>query len=90
MYPYQVYKVLADQHIRDLTTDARGHGRMRATQPADMDPTDRSSRVRDAVAHLAALARVPRAAAARNAQAASTAPPTRVSATTASPLGCSA
>lgn len=86
MYPYQIYKVMADQHIRDLRADTREHG---LTVKA-ADHTERWSRLRDAVAHLLALVRVPQRDAAVGARARSTSASTGVSAPAAGPMGCAA
>ena len=58
MFPYQITQALADQHIRDLQTDARRHrqaaeARLAGTNAAHA--TNASSRVTAAVAHLRAL-----------------------------------
>ena len=58
MFPYQITQALADQHIRDLQTDARRHrqaaeARLAGTNAANA--TNASSRLTEAVAHLRAL-----------------------------------
>jgi hypothetical protein len=88
MYPYQIYKVLADQHISDLRADTQSHGRMRATQLAATDRADRAPRLQSAVAYLVALLRVARRSAAVNTRGTSTAPSTRVATPDAGPMGC--
>ena len=61
MFPYQITQALADQHIRDLQTDARRHrqaaeARLAGANAANAaNATNASSRVTAAVAHLRAL-----------------------------------
>jgi len=55
MFPYQITQALADQHIRDLQTDARRHRQAAEARLAGTNATNASSRVTAAVAHLRAL-----------------------------------
>jgi hypothetical protein len=61
MFPYQIYQSLADQHLRDLAAEARRHElvsavrRATAVQRAAAEPTQPPSRLRGAVARVAAL-----------------------------------
>ena len=61
MFPYQITQALADQHIRDLQTDARRHRqaaepRLAGTKAANTpNSTNGTSRLTEAVAHLRAL-----------------------------------
>ena len=60
MFPYQITQALADQHIRDLQTDARRHrqaaeARLAGANAANAaNATNASSRLTLAVAHLRA------------------------------------
>ena len=55
MFPYQITQALADQHIRDLQTDARRHRQAAEARLAGTNATKASSRLTEAVAHLRAL-----------------------------------
>ena len=55
MFPYEITQALADQHIRDLQTDARRHRQAAEARLAGTNATNASSRVTAAVAHLRAL-----------------------------------
>jgi hypothetical protein len=57
MVPHQIYQVLADQRTRELKASAARHER---TAGAQVTGTERSSRLKDAVAHLGALVHVRR------------------------------
>jgi len=66
MFPYQIHQALADQHIRDLMTEARRHelradsrrharltaARVATTHAPTTDARERPSRARAAVAQL--------------------------------------
>ena len=55
MFPYQITQALADQHIRDLQTDARRHRQAAEARLAGTNAANASSRLTEAVAHLRAL-----------------------------------
>jgi hypothetical protein len=54
MFPYQIYQALADQHIRDLTAEARRHELIAAVRrSAALSPSPTPSRLKAAVARAA-------------------------------------
>jgi hypothetical protein len=81
MFPYQIYKALSDEHIRDLTAEARRYELASAAIRARRDLTEPSSRLKGAAARMRALLHVRHGARARS---------TMTSASGAGPMGCSA
>ena len=79
MVPHQIYQALTDQRAHELAAAARRHERMAEAQFLRTDRTEPSSRLNDAVAHLAALVRVRRGSHAGS---------TTAAAPSAGPMGC--
>jgi len=88
MVPYQIYRALTGQRTHNLEATARRHERTSAAELAATGPAERSSRLKDAVAHLLALAHVRGAAHGGAPGAAAARSTTTTSASTAGPMGC--
>jgi len=84
MYPYQLSKVLADQHIRDLLTAAERHELRTAARRHQGNLTEQRSRFKVLTAQIART--MPQFVGRSEARVR----PTMTSLSDASPMGCSA
>jgi hypothetical protein len=80
VFPYQIYQALSDQRIRELMAEARHHELVAIAKHSRMERTETPTRLKHAAAQLLALLHV-----GRDARASS-----RMTASAAGPMGCSA
>jgi hypothetical protein len=87
MVPYQIYQALMDQHDHELQAASRRHGRVAEARRAATSRTEGSSRIKDALGHLVAMARVSGRTEVRR-SAGSTTAGSATTGSAAGPMGC--